>query len=116
MLQVTQKFIGFRQVMKILAADVLLVVKLLQGEEGPARPQPAFFSTIDALQALDQKFNIPDAAAVELYVDRPLCLRVESGPAPSLVNPFSRLQRCFYGGKIHIGSIDVGCNFVGKFS
>ena len=67
MLQVAQKFVRFRQVMKILAADVLLVVKLLQGEEGPARPQPALFSAIDALQALDQKFNVPDAAAVELY-------------------------------------------------
>src|SRR5215472_17100326 len=111
-----QVVISLRQVVKILPADVFLVVKLLQCEQSSARTQPGFLSAINTLQPLDEKFNVANTPTVELHVNRPVCFGAQSGLAASFVYPFSCLQRRLNCGKIHIWSIHKRCNCACKFS
>ena len=55
--------------MEIVAAEVFLVMQLLQREQGSARVQPRLGAAVDALQTLHQKLDVANAAAVQLDVD-----------------------------------------------
>ena len=70
MFQMTQEGVSQGQLVKIPPADMPLVMQLLQRKQGPAGAQPGLGAAVHALQTLHQKLDIPDAAAVELDVDR----------------------------------------------
>src|SRR5581483_2511509 len=65
----TKKFVGAVEFVKVLAADVVLVVQLLQRKQSPAGAQPGLLSAVDALQTLHQELDIANAATVYFNVD-----------------------------------------------
>src|SRR5438067_4861505 len=69
MLDLAKEFVGRAELVKILAAEVALVMKLLQCKESSARTQPGFCAAINALQALHQKLDLANAAAPDLNID-----------------------------------------------
>ena len=68
-LQMPQELVGAGEIVKFFAADVALVMQLMQREQSSARPQPGFRAAIHPLQALHQKFNIADATAIDLHIN-----------------------------------------------
>ena len=88
-------FIRLVQVVKVLPADVLLIVKLLQRRQRSARAQPSFLSAVHPLEALHQELNIANASPVELYVDRLLRRKTGSRLSASLVNSLPGLRGLF---------------------
>ena len=74
MFQIAQELIGVGKVVEVFAADVFLVVQLLQGKHRAARAQPGFSASVDALQTLHQKLDVANSAAIKLHVDAALRL------------------------------------------
>src|SRR5688572_10991572 len=67
-LDLAQERIGEGQLVKVFAADVSLIVQLLEGEERASRPQPGLFAAVHALQTLDQELDVAYAAGIHLNV------------------------------------------------
>src|SRR5271165_3664010 len=115
-LKVAKEFIRLGQIVKVFPADAFLVMELLQCKERSPRTQPSFLTAINSLQALHQKLNIPDTAAVEFDVNRPFCRDTRRSPLASLVDPLSCLERCLDSRKVHVWTVDKGRNRVGKLA
>ena len=64
-----QELVCAGQVVKLLAADVALVMQLLQRKQRASGTQPGLASAVNALQALHQKLNIANTAVTELHVN-----------------------------------------------
>src|SRR6266850_2638327 len=103
----TEKFISTAEVVKILATQVTLVMQLLQREHGPTGAQPFFSPAIDALKALDKKFDIADAAAVDLDVD---AARLECCLFATCADLLQRFERGLDGGKVDLLGVDARLN------
>src|SRR5215470_6859543 len=56
--------------MEIVAADVTLVMKFMKRKERASRAKPGLGTSVHPLQALYEKFNIPNSPAINFHVDR----------------------------------------------
>ena len=89
MLNPPQELIRLRQLVKILAGNVPFIVQLLERKQRASRPEPSSFSAIHALQALSQKLDIADPAAVQLHINRFRLLVNRHQPSPMSAHLFS---------------------------
>src|SRR5689334_16722021 len=111
-----QEFVGTGQVMEFLAADVPLVMQLLQREQGASGPQPGLRTSVYALQTLHQKLDIPNAASIDFYVDGLVWLRQPDRLLPPRLHFFPRHQRSLDGRKIYFLGIDMRLHGTDKFA
>ena len=116
MFQIAQELVGVGQVLEVLAADVLLVVQLLQSEESAAGAQPRFAAAVDALETLHQKFNIANAAAIDLHIDAGMRHLFQETLAPMAADLLPGLERRLDGDKIQLRAIDIGLHRTGKLA
>jgi hypothetical protein len=65
-----EEFVAAGEFLKVVTADVVFIVQLLQSKESAPRPQPDFPAAMDALQALHKELNIANPPSIELYVER----------------------------------------------
>jgi len=95
-----EEFVGAGEFLKIASADVIFVMQLLQSKECSARSQPDFSPAVNALQALNKEFNVANAAAIQLHVER-----VGGRRAGTLLghHAFASLQDGFDGGETQSG-------------
>ena len=104
-----QKGVCGVELMKIVSADVALIVKLLQRKERAAGAQPGFAASINALQTLHEEFNVADSTTINFDVERFVSFG-GSLPAALAVYLFAGDQRCFDGGKVDFFAINLGLN------
>src|SRR5258708_7011112 len=106
MLQVPQERVGGGELVEIATRDMTLVVELLQRKQGTPGTQPGLGATVHALQALHQKLDIANAAAIDLYIQTLLPF---SGYllAPFAVNFFPCFQGGLCGGEVDFFPIDL---------
>src|SRR5579862_434044 len=100
-----QKLVGGSQLTEFPAGDVTIVVQLLQRKERAPGTQPGFRSAVDPLETLHQKFDVTDAAGVELYVDA--TRSATDDRATSFLDFFTRDERSLDSGKVELLGIDV---------
>src|ERR1035437_8953237 len=105
-LQVAQELVSVGKVVEVFAADVLLVVELLQSKHRPPRTQPRFATAIDTLQALHQEFNIANATTVELHIDAALARLLQQALAAVASDFLARGERRLDGKEVQFGTIN----------
>src|SRR3954452_14978699 len=117
-LKMAQKCIGRIQLMEIVARNVALIVQLLQREKRASGTQPGLRAAVNTLQALHQKLDISNAAAIDFYIDGVVLCCVSLTPA-LMVNLFSSDERGLDGSKIDLVTVnlrlDTANEFAGKF-
>ena len=69
--QVPQELVGLGQPAVFGAGEISLVLQTRERQHGPAVTDPGIGASVQALQALDQEFDVADAAALQLHVDHP---------------------------------------------
>src|SRR5262245_52545323 len=106
MLDVPQEFIRHAQFLEVGPTEMALIVELLQREQRAAGPEPRLLAAVDALQALQEKLDIANAAAVELYVNGGGFPAQRQRTAAVLTDFATRVGGSLYGGKIDVGHID----------
>src|SRR5579862_43076 len=106
MLQGAQKLVRAAEFVKFLSADMAIVMQFLQRKERAAGSQPRLRTAIDALQTLDKKFNVADAATVDLHVHPKFVLAIKESPL--LLHLLARDQSSFDRGEIGGFLINIG--------
>src|SRR5215467_6370336 len=106
MLQMPQKRVGRGQFVKIMAADVALVVKFVKGEERAPRTKPGLGAPVHALQALHQKLDVADPATINFYVDGFMTFRSDLAAA-LFVDLFTCNQRGLDGSEVDLLAVHL---------
>src|SRR5215469_17679225 len=101
------------QFVELAAADVALVMKLLQRKQSSAGTQPGLGSAVNALQALNQEFDIANSSAIDLHINGLLGSRSLATPA---INFLPAQQGGFNGGEIDLLSVNLRLNLADKFA
>src|SRR5256885_4743717 len=103
---VENKFISIIQRVKFAAGNVPFVMELLQREQGAAGPQPGLSASVDPLQALHEKFDVANAAAVQLHING-LAGRVKHWPGMTAsMHAVASMKRGLNGLEIDLRGID----------
>src|SRR5581483_4765171 len=116
MLHLAKKFISIIQLVKFAAGNVTFVMELLQREQGAAGPQPGLSASVDPLQALHEKFDVANSAAVQLHING-LAGRVKHWPGMTAsMHAVASMKRGFNGLEIDLRGIDVRLHRTDKFA
>src|SRR5438034_10877296 len=116
MLHMTQKLIRASQVVKFFAADVELVMQLLQRTQRSTRPQPGLCASINSLQTLHQELDVANASRVNFDVNTFIRLLESCSVLAPLVHFLSRHQSRFDRGKIHLLGVNMWLHRTDEFA
>jgi len=95
---------------EVSAANVLFIMQLVERKQCSAGTEPWLGTSIYALQALHQKLDVANSAAIDLYIDAFLAL--PSLTAALAIDFFARQKRRFDGREIHFLFVDLGLHLM----
>jgi hypothetical protein len=110
-LDLPEIFVTGRQRREIRVGKQSLVVELAQREESSARAHPGIVTAVQPLQALGEEFDVANAAAVQLDIQR----NVARG-AQLFGNPLACRQHAFHRLEIARRTVNVGPHFAQEFA
>jgi hypothetical protein len=67
--EVAEELVGAGEAAVFDGGEELFIVEAGEGEHGAAVADPGFAAAVEALETLDEEFDIADAAGGEFYVD-----------------------------------------------
>jgi len=105
MFEMAEELVGAGEAAVFNGREELFIVEAGEGEHGAAVADPGFSSAVEALEALDEEFDIADAAGAEFDVDG---LGVELAAGELFVDAEAGLGDGFERGEVEGGGVDEG--------